>query len=141
EVIGRQGHGCLHHRPDTTAQGVPEDDDVLDAQRLHGKLDGRTRSVVGRVIVFAGWHEVGHVAHDEKLAWAGIEDGFGGNTGITATNYHDFRFLSRLGQLLVAALFAEKTSIEKSLVTFYKSVWKHAGVPDKHVIIRFFSEI
>jgi hypothetical protein len=100
--------------------------DMLDPERLHGEFEGRR----GAVIIapgLEGRHEVCHIANDEQLAGARIEDHLRRHPAVAAADHHHLRRLTLLGKSLEAGLLAREALIEKRTVSFSQAGRKHGS--------------
>ena len=101
---------------DAAAAGVTEDDDVADAEHLHGELERREHAVADAV-PGEGRHQVRDVAHHEQLARMGIEDDLRRHPGIAAADDHDVRRLAAPRELLEAVALDRHATDEEIAVT------------------------
>ena len=79
--------------------------------------------VVGRI----GRHQIGHVADDENLARAGVEDHFWRHAGIAAADQHDARLLTGFGQMLKAVALLPEPSGQKGRIAAHQTVRQDLG--------------
>ncbi len=107
EVARRQRRRILHQRLHAAALGVPEHDDVFDAQDLHAELQRGGDAVCGAVRRI-GRNEVGDVADDEQFARLGVEDHLRRYPRVAAADHHHLRRLPAFRQFAVARLLGRQ---------------------------------
>ncbi len=117
DEIRRFRRNAVQQGADTAAHGVPEHDDLADAQRAHGEFDCRTDAV--RVVVRPiGRHKVGNVAHDEEFAGPSIEDHLRIGAAVRTGDDQGPRLLPKTAQFLKTAPFVPPSAGAKTAVAF-----------------------
>ena len=96
--------------------GMSHDDDVSDLQALNGKLQ-RGRHAMREAGRRVRRHQIGDIAHDEQFAGMRIENDFGRNPRVAATNDHDLGPLAGFGEFLIAATLERQAVLDERAIT------------------------
>jgi hypothetical protein len=116
EIARRQRLALLGIGADAAATGVPEHDDMFDAQRLDREFQrrgNRALCAVGRI----GRHEIGDVPDHEQLAGSGVENDLRRYAAVAAADHHGFRLLPLIGQFAKAVLLGRQPRRKKGPIT------------------------
>jgi hypothetical protein len=70
--------------------------------------------------------EVGDVANHEQLTWASVENGFGVDAAVTATDDHHVWALTERGQLLIPISVGNKLPVPEAAVAISEVFWETA---------------
>jgi hypothetical protein len=99
----RIARAIIEGRGHAAALGVAQHEDGLNLEMDNGELDGGADAVKTRRFLERR-RQIGDVAHDEELAWAGVENGGGIDAAVGAGDHQRSGRLAALRQLAVERL-------------------------------------